>query len=138
MNNILAITYKELKSRLPSRNKRVGTAEGPGLVIDTKILLQLVLVRLEDDLREIAVPVEELMDPERCPRPAAATSSPSWPTRSAPRPARKAVCPGPPGSAHGSRCRCRLTPHVRSRAGQPVQGHSLLPPGGEPAGAPRQ
>lgn len=63
-------TYKELKSKLPNRNKRVGTAEGPGIVIDSKILVQLVLVRLEHDMREIAVPVEELMDPETCPRPA--------------------------------------------------------------------
>ena len=63
-------TYKELKSKLPPRNKRVGTSEGPGLVVDTKILVQLVLVRLEHDpTKEIAVPVEELMDPETCPKP---------------------------------------------------------------------
>ncbi len=65
-------TYKELKSRLPNRSKRVGTSEGPGVVVDTKILVQLVLVRLEHDMREIAVPVEELMDPEKCPKPKAA------------------------------------------------------------------
>lgn len=65
-------TYKELKSRLPNRNKRVGTSEGPGVVVDSKILVQLVLVRLEHDMREIAVPVEELMDPEKCPKPRAA------------------------------------------------------------------
>ncbi len=63
-------TYKELKSKLPSRNKRVGTAEGPGVVVDSKILVQLVLVRLDHDMREIAVPVEELLDPDKCPRPA--------------------------------------------------------------------
>lgn len=62
-------TYKELKANLPPRNKRVGTSEGPGVVIDSKILVQLVLVRLEHDLKEIAVPVEELMDPDQCPKP---------------------------------------------------------------------
>jgi len=62
-------TYKELKSNLPPKNKRVGTSEGPGVVIDGKILVQLVLVRLEHDGKEIAVPVEELMDPEKCPKP---------------------------------------------------------------------
>ncbi len=62
-------TYKELKAKLPPRNKRVGTSEGPGKVVDSRILVQLVLVRLESDGREIAVPVEELMDPDSCPRP---------------------------------------------------------------------
>ena len=62
-------TYKELKANLPSRNKRVGTNEGPGVVVDSKILVQLVLVRLEHDNKEIAVPVEELMDPNECPKP---------------------------------------------------------------------
>jgi cell fate regulator YaaT (PSP1 superfamily) len=69
-------SYRELKARLPNRRARVGTTEGPGIVVDTKTLVQLVLVRLEHDGREIAVPVEELLDPETCPRPgdAAATA----------------------------------------------------------------
>ena len=62
-------TYRELKKNLPHRKTRVGTAEGPGIVQDGKILTQLVLVQLEHDARQIAVPVEELMDPENCPRP---------------------------------------------------------------------
>ena len=57
-------TYAELKSRLPHKKTRVGTPEGPGLVVDSKILVQLVLVKLEADGREIAVPVEELGDPD--------------------------------------------------------------------------
>jgi hypothetical protein len=57
-------TYSELKKKLPHKKSRVGTAEGPGLVIDSKILVQLVLVRLESDGRQIAVPVEELCDPD--------------------------------------------------------------------------
>jgi cell fate regulator YaaT (PSP1 superfamily) len=62
-------TYRELKANLPKRTTRVGTVEGPGVVVDSKVLVQLVLVRLEHDQREIAVPVEELLDPETCPRP---------------------------------------------------------------------
>lgn len=57
-------TYSELKKKLPHKKSRVGTPEGPGLVIDSKILVQLVLVKLESDGRQIAVPVEELCDPD--------------------------------------------------------------------------
>jgi len=62
-------TYRDLKANLPHRKTRVGTAEGPGLVIDGKILTQLVLVELEHDNRRIAVPLEELLDPDDCPDP---------------------------------------------------------------------
>ncbi|MFK7960558.1 MAG: stage 0 sporulation family protein [Phycisphaerales bacterium] len=62
-------TYRELKSKLPARKSRVGTTEGPGIVMATKILVQLALVKLEHDNREIAVPIEELLDPETCPKP---------------------------------------------------------------------
>ena len=63
-------TYKELKSNLPHRKTRVGTELGPGIVIDSKILTQLVLVKLEHNNEEIAIPLEELMDPDSCPSPA--------------------------------------------------------------------
>ncbi|MEM7229476.1 MAG: regulatory iron-sulfur-containing complex subunit RicT [Planctomycetota bacterium] len=62
-------SYRELKANLPHRKTRVGTSEGPGIVLDSKILTQLVLVKLEHDNSEIAVPVEELMDPDNCPKP---------------------------------------------------------------------
>jgi cell fate regulator YaaT (PSP1 superfamily) len=62
-------TYQQLKKNLPHRKTRVGTSEGPGIVLDSKILAQLVLVQLEGSGREIAVPLEELMDPEKCPKP---------------------------------------------------------------------
>lgn len=52
-------TYADLKKRLPHRKTRVGTPEGDGIVLQTQILTQLVLVLL-DDGREVAVPVEEL------------------------------------------------------------------------------
>ena len=69
-------TYADLKKRLPKNRTRVGTPEGPGTVIDSKILVQLVLVRLEADNRQIAVPVEELCDPDHCPAPEEATTDP--------------------------------------------------------------
>ncbi|MDP7029545.1 MAG: regulatory iron-sulfur-containing complex subunit RicT [Phycisphaerales bacterium] len=62
-------TYKELKAKLPHRKTRVGTMFGPGIVQDGQILTQLVRVRLEDDGRDVAVPVEELLDPDACPAP---------------------------------------------------------------------
>jgi len=62
-------TYKELRANLPHRKTRVGTNEGPGLVVDSRVLVQLVLVQLELDGREISVPVDELLDPDNCPRP---------------------------------------------------------------------
>ena len=40
-------TYRELKANLPHRKTRVGTSEGPGLVVDSKILVQLVLVQVQ-------------------------------------------------------------------------------------------
>lgn len=60
-------TYRELKANLPHRKTRVGTVEGAGIVMETKTLVQLVLVRLEEDGRQIAVPVEELCDPDNIP-----------------------------------------------------------------------
>jgi len=56
-------TYDDLQKRLPRNKTRVGTPEGPGIVVDSKILVQLVLVQLEADGREVAVPVEELSEP---------------------------------------------------------------------------
>jgi len=63
------VTYRELKANLPHRKTRVGTVEGPGIVMDGQILTQLVQVKLESDSRIIAVPLEELMDPDECPAP---------------------------------------------------------------------
>ncbi len=63
-------TYKQLKANLPHRKTRVGTADGPGIVIDGKILTQLVLVELDHNHNRIAVPLEELLDPDTCPNPA--------------------------------------------------------------------
>jgi cell fate regulator YaaT (PSP1 superfamily) len=62
-------TYRDLKKNLPHKKTRVGTPEGPGIVLDGKILTQLVLVELEHDKRSVAFPLEDLTDPETCPRP---------------------------------------------------------------------
>jgi cell fate regulator YaaT (PSP1 superfamily) len=61
-------TYDELRKRLPHKKKRVGTPEGDGIVIDSQILTQLVLVRLDvpnpdGTPQDVAVPVENLTDP---------------------------------------------------------------------------
>ncbi len=62
-------TYKDLKKRLPHRKSHVGTPEGPGIVVDTQILTQLALVELDHNRQRIAVPVEELIDPDEAPVP---------------------------------------------------------------------
>ena len=53
-------TYAELKKKLPHRQKRVMTDDGIGTVIDTQILTQLVLVRLDDQPQMAAFPVEDI------------------------------------------------------------------------------
>ncbi|MEM8756302.1 MAG: regulatory iron-sulfur-containing complex subunit RicT [Planctomycetota bacterium] len=56
-------TYKDLKKNLPHRKTRWGTPHGDGIVIDSQILTQLVLIQLDVGDR-VAVPVEELTKPE--------------------------------------------------------------------------
>ena len=62
-------TYDELRKKLPRRKSRVGTPEGDGIVIDTQILTQLVLVSLDEPgpdgkYREVAIAVEDLEPPK--------------------------------------------------------------------------
>lgn len=52
-------TYRELGKRLPRKRARVDTPQGPGVVVDTQILTQLVRVR-GDDGAVFAVPLEEI------------------------------------------------------------------------------
>ncbi|MBL8761842.1 MAG: hypothetical protein JNL50_11135 [Phycisphaerae bacterium] len=61
-------TYDDLRKRLPKKKTRVGTPEGDGLVLDSQILTQLVLVELDEPeadgkIRHLAIPVEELTAP---------------------------------------------------------------------------
>ena len=53
-------TYEELRKNLPYRNTRVLTEEGPGRVVATQVLTQLVQVELEETNTRIAVPVEQV------------------------------------------------------------------------------
>jgi cell fate regulator YaaT (PSP1 superfamily) len=53
-------TYDELKKNLPKKKVPVMTPDGPGIVIDTQILTQLVLVRMDATGEDAAYPVESL------------------------------------------------------------------------------
>ncbi|CAN5792735.1 hypothetical protein BH11PLA1_BH11PLA1_16630 [soil metagenome] len=53
-------TYEELKANLPRKKTMVVTPDGPGLVLDSQILTQLVLVRLEAKDETNAYPIESL------------------------------------------------------------------------------
>jgi cell fate regulator YaaT (PSP1 superfamily) len=64
-------TYEDLRKRLPRKKSAVSTPHGDGVVIDSQILTQLVLVRLDATGEDVAVPVEELQ-PVGTPRPAPA------------------------------------------------------------------
>jgi cell fate regulator YaaT (PSP1 superfamily) len=51
--------YTSLKKRLPKKNAKVKTKDGIGIVVDTQILTQLVLVQYEDEQRSV-VSVDEI------------------------------------------------------------------------------
>ncbi len=53
-------TYASLRKNLPSRQSRVLTEDGMGTVIDTQVLTQLVLVRLDDVGKTAAYAVENI------------------------------------------------------------------------------
>jgi cell fate regulator YaaT (PSP1 superfamily) len=53
-------TYDHLRARLPKKKTRVKTSDGWGLVLDTQILTQLVLVQLDSNYEQVAIPLEEL------------------------------------------------------------------------------
>lgn len=57
-------TYDDLRKNLPRRKARVGTPFGPGEVRDSQILTQLVLVSLDHNREQVAVPVEDLISVE--------------------------------------------------------------------------
>ena len=53
-------TYESLLKRLPRRQTRVMTQDGPGTVVDSQILTQLVLVNLDNQIQTQAYPVENM------------------------------------------------------------------------------
>jgi cell fate regulator YaaT (PSP1 superfamily) len=69
-------TYAELAAKLPKRGTVVGTAEGVGSVVETRTLVQLVLVRLHASGQDIAVAVEELVPVDQAPATPAAPPAP--------------------------------------------------------------
>ena len=53
-------TYDSLRKKLPNRQSRVMTDDGPGTVLDTQILTQLVLVQTDRLQKQSAYPVENI------------------------------------------------------------------------------
>lgn len=53
-------TYDALRARLPRKKSRVKTPDGWGIVLDSQILTQLVLVLLDHNGEQVAMPVEDL------------------------------------------------------------------------------
>ena len=53
-------TYESLRKRLPHRQSKVMTDDGPGTVVDSQILTQLVLVRIDESMKTAAYPVENI------------------------------------------------------------------------------
>jgi cell fate regulator YaaT (PSP1 superfamily) len=124
-------TYEELRKRLPHRKSRVGTPEGDGVVIDTQILTQLALVRL-DSGTDVAVPVEELTEPgqARAPEPPAPPSA---------RPGPRGRGPGPARGPRTERERPDRSPRPDADNRRPPENPPLdatTIPGDEPDGAP--
>jgi len=65
--------YNELNKRLPRRNTRVLTDKGPGIVMETQVLTQLVKIRLENNERVMAINIDEILEmnykDQPCPQP---------------------------------------------------------------------
>lgn len=128
-------TYEDLRKRLPHRKSRVGTPEGDGVVMDTQILTQLALVRL-DTGTEIAVPVENLAEPKSAVAPEPSTAL--APARSRERGPRA----GPRTDAPAERPRPepRREPPRQPRPEAPIDLDSLpgdtMPDAGGEAGSP--
>lgn len=62
-------TYDELRARLPKKKTRVKTPDGWGTVLDTQILTQLALVRLDSNGEDVAVPIESFIKDGETPPP---------------------------------------------------------------------
>ncbi len=114
-------TYAELQARLPRKKTRVGTPEGDGVVVDTQILTQLVLVQLDGpmdaEVKRIAVPVEELSAPKHASMPEYAPRPPAR----GPRGSRPQGPGAPPTSRDGPRAAPMQSRGPRP-AERPVQG----------------
>lgn len=101
-------TYEDLRKRLPRKRTRVGTPSGDGTVIDGQILTQLVLVRMDSDGKDIAVPVEALSEPR----------SMTPPVVEAPRAMEEGRRPRPFGSRGPGMAGGQMTPGARPPEGE--------------------
>ncbi|MEK6702367.1 MAG: regulatory iron-sulfur-containing complex subunit RicT [Planctomycetota bacterium] len=127
-------TYEDLKSKLPRRKSRVGTPEGDGMVLDSQILTQLVLIELDapdatGQLRRVAVPVEELSEPQNRtmpPRPEPGEMPQRRGSRDSGRPERAG---GPPRGGPGSGGR---PPGPSSQQGASSAPQQAAPATGQP------
>jgi len=91
-------TYDDLRKRLPHKKTRVNTPSGIGIVLETQIITQLVMVQLESDGSRIAVPVENITKAEPLPRGAAAIRRPDAQSAQAPVADGDAAGPQEPGA----------------------------------------
>ncbi|MGD9690633.1 MAG: regulatory iron-sulfur-containing complex subunit RicT [Phycisphaerales bacterium] len=102
-------TYDDLRKRLPKKKVRVRSPDGFGIVLDTQILTQLVLVLNEHTGEQAAYPLEQLdvggavfTDPPPAPpRPPPAPSAGGAPPRGGPRDGRDDRGRGGPGGSGG-------------------------------------
>lgn len=131
-------TYEELMKRLPRKKTRVGTPDGDGLVLDTQILTQLVLVRLEKDGTDIAVPVENLTEPAGPPPaflPPPAGGRPASPPGGPPRAFRPGDRPAAPGARRpGDDDRPRERPPAPAQPPPAPRDRTRQDAGAEPPG----
>lgn len=155
-------TYEDLRKRLPHRKVRVGTPDGDGLVMDTQILTQLVLVRLDalssdGKIQQTAFALENLTEPRSPNAPDGSINSANFrpaefpPPRSRggdrpppdrprrddrPRPENRETRPGPPQGQQGTESAPRPQrqdrPQRPPRDAQPPRPSPARPP--EPSG----
>lgn len=69
-------TYEELDKLLPKIGRRIQTAEGEGIVVDRQILTQLLQVEL-NDMRRIAVAIEDVLTAKDLEKPKTDPSAPT-------------------------------------------------------------
>lgn len=135
-------TYETLRKKLPHRQSRVMTDDGPGTVLDSQILTQLALVLLDDQPQPVAFPIENLKplakedDPQRLARDAEkeklrkekqrqGPGSPDAPAGSAPAPGLPPRSPS--ATPTGGATRSPRPPRPASASPSPASGNAPRP-----------
>ena len=121
-------TYEELRKRLPPRQSRVQTEDGLGTIIDTQILTQLVLVRVDDAVKPQAYPLENIRklnkeEEAQIKAEAEAAADRSSQPPQARRPSRPPKAPAPPAA--------KDRPQPPAAASHRVDGPQTTPPQAE-------